>query len=281
MSRRRKLLVGLLGFLLAAGPAWECLAAEPTAGALLIKGSGAMASLVDGWAKAFAETNPGARIMVSGGGTSAGLEALFDKAVPLVMATRKINEKEIQAATLAGVKYSETQICRDGVAVITNPGNPVRELTVEQLKKIWTGDYTRWKDVGGPDEPILVVTSDQTSGTALFLRHHVMDDGYFTGDARIKSFYNEIIRDVSRAKPAALGYCSFNDAAKAEKNKLVKIIAIKKDEQSKGVVPSADSMKSGSYPLVMPLYLYRDTASPSPLVRQFVNFCKSKCQFPQ
>jgi phosphate transport system substrate-binding protein len=280
MSGRFKLLVGLLGFLLAVGPVWECLAAESTSGALLIKGSGAMASLVDGWAKAFAEANPEARIMVSGGGTSAGFEALFDKAVPLVMATRKINEKEIQAAAIAGVKYSETQICRDGVAIITNPGNPLRELTIEQLKKIWTGDYTRWKAVGGPDEPILVVTSDQTSGTALFLRHQVMEDGYFTGEARIRGFYNEIIRDVSRVKPAALGYCSFNDAAKAEKNKLVKIIAIKKDEKSSAVVPSADSMKVGSYPLVMSLYLYWNAVSSSQ-VSQFVTFCKSRCQFPQ
>lgn len=281
MSRRRKLLVGLIGVLLIAAPAWKCLAAEPPAGALIIKGSNAMAGLIDERAKAFAEAHPGTRIMVSGGGTSAGLEALFDKTATLVMATRKINEKEIQAATLAGVKYSETQICRDGVAVITHPANPVGELTLEQLKKIWTGDYTRWKDVGGPDEPILVVTSDQTSGTALFLRNKVMDDGYFTGEARIRDFYNEIIRDVSRAKPAALGYCSFKDADKAEKNKWVKIIAIKKDEQATAVVLSADSMKSGSYPLIMPLYFYWDTASPSPLVKQFADFCKSKCQFPQ
>jgi phosphate transport system substrate-binding protein len=281
MSRRRKLLFGIMGLLFAVGPAWEVLAADTAPESLLIRGSGAMATLVDGWAKAFAEANPGARIMVSGGGTSAGFEALFDKAVHLVMATRKINEKEIQAASLAGVKYSETQICRDGVAIIANPVNPVRELTIEQLKKIWTGDITSWKDVGGPDEPILVVTSDQTSGTAWFLRHHVMEDGYFTGDARIRDFYNEIMRDVSRAKPAALGYCSFQDAEKAEKSKLVRIMAVKKDEQSTAVVPSDDSMKSGSYPLIMPLYLYWNAASASAQVKQFVDFCKSRCRFPQ
>jgi phosphate transport system substrate-binding protein len=281
MSRRRKLLVGIMGLLFAVGPAWEVLAADTALESLLIRGSGAMATLVDGWAKAFVEANPGARIMVSGGGTSAGFEALFDKAVHLVMATRKINEKEIQAASLAGVKYSETQICRDGVAIIANPVNPVRELTIEQLKKIWTGDITSWKDVGGPDEPMLVVTSDQTSGMALFLRHHVMEASYFTGDARIRDFYNEIIRDVSRAKPAALGYCSFQDAEKAEKSKLVRIMAVKKDEQSTAVVPSYDSMKSGSYPLIMPLYLYWNAGSASAQVKQFVDFCKSRCQFPQ
>jgi len=280
MRKRCKFFVVLMGLLLTAAPAWESPGAEPSGGALIIRGSNAIASLVDEWAKAFSQANPGARIMVSGGGTTAGFEALFDKATPLIMATRKINEKEIQAATLSGIKYSEMQICREGIAVIANPGNSVGELALEQLKKIWTGDYTKWKDVGGPDEPILVITSDQTSGTALFLRNRAMDDGYFTGDARVRAFYTEIIRDVSRAKPAALGYCSFTDAAKAEKNKLVKIIAIKKDEQSTPVVPSADSLKSGSYPLVMPLYLYWDSASPSPLVKQFVDFCKSKCQFP-
>jgi phosphate transport system substrate-binding protein len=281
MRKGCNLFVVFMGLLLTAVTAWECPAADAPAGALIIRGSNAMAGLVDEWAKAFLEANPGARIMVSGGGTTAGFEALFDKTTPLIMATRKINEKEIQAATLSGIKYSEMQICRDGIAVIANPGNPVRELTIEQLKKIWTGDYTHWKDVGGLDEPILVVTSDQTSGTALFLRSRVMDDGYFTGDARVRDFYNEIIKDVSRTKPAALGYCSFSDAAKAEKNKLVKIMAIKKDEQSTPAVPSADSIRSGSYPLIMPLYLYWNAASSSALVKQFVDFCKSKCQFPQ
>lgn len=280
MSNRWKLLLSIVGFLLIAAT-WQSIAADAPSGALIIRGSNAMAGLVDEWAKTFAEASPGMRIMVSGGGTTGGFEALFDKAVPLIMATRKINEKEIQAATLSGVKYSEMQVCRDAVAIIVNPANPVGELTVGQLSKIWIGDYTNWKNVGGPDEPILVTTTDQTSGTVLFLRDRVMDNGYFTGDARVRDFYTEIIRDVSRAKPAALGYCSFTDALKAEKNKLVKIISIKKDEQSTAVAPSVESIRSDAYPLVMPLYFYSDAAAPSPLVTKFVNFCKSKCKFSQ
>jgi phosphate transport system substrate-binding protein len=280
MSVRWKLLLSIVSFLLIA-PTWQSIAADVPSGALIIRGANAMASLVDGWAKTFVEANPGVRIMVSGGGTTGGFEALFDKAVPLIMATRKINEKEIQAAALSGVKYSEIQVCRDAVAIIVNPVNPVGELALEQLSKIWTGDYTNWKDVGGPDEPILVTTTDQTSGTALFLRHRVMDSGYFTGDARVRDFYTEIIRDVSRAKPAALGYCSFKDALKAAKNKLVKIISIKKDNQSAAVAPSVESIRSDAYPLVMPLYFYSDAAAPNPLVTQFVDFCKSKCEFSQ
>ncbi len=259
----------------------QTIAADPGSAALIIKGANAMAGLVDEWAKAFTEATPGARIMVSGGGTSAGFDALFDKISPLIMATRKINEKEIQAATLSGVKYAETQICRDGVAIIVNPANPLKELTVEQLKKIWTGDYTNWKDIGGSDEPILVTTSDQTSGTALFLRERVMANGYFTGDARVRDFYTEIIRDVSRLKPAALGYCSFKDAGKAEKNHLVKILSIKKDGESAAVLPSVESIITDGYPLVMPLYLYSDAAAPAPLSMQFLNFCKEKCQVSQ
>jgi ABC-type phosphate transport system substrate-binding protein len=106
MSNRWKLLLGIVGFLLIA-PTWQSIAADAPSGALIVRGANAMAGLVDEWAKTFAEANPGVRIMVSGGGTAGGFEALFDKAVPLIMATRKINEKEIQAATLSGVKYSE------------------------------------------------------------------------------------------------------------------------------------------------------------------------------
>ena len=103
-----------------------------------------MASIVDNWAKTFSAGNPGIRVLVSGGGategsdgTAAGLEALFDKRADLTMASRQINEKEVQAAALSESKPVEVQVGRVSIAIITHPDNPVRDLTLKQLRKMF------------------------------------------------------------------------------------------------------------------------------------------------
>jgi phosphate transport system substrate-binding protein len=248
-----------------------------------VRGSNVMASLVDSWAKAFSANNPGIRVMVSGGSgtegtdaTAAGFEALFDKKSDLVMASRKIIVKELQAAALSGSKPVETEVGSVGIAVITRPDNPVRELTFEQLRKIFSGDYKRWSEVGGPDEPIAVITNQQTSGVGLFLRATVMENGLFASEAAIRNFYHNIIREISKKKPAAIGYAGFSDAQRAVKNNLVKILAIKKDAGSPAVFPSAETVKNKSYPLSVPVYLYYDDASAGDQVKSFAEFCKGR-----
>jgi phosphate transport system substrate-binding protein len=248
-----------------------------------VRGSNVMASLVDSWAKTFSANNPGIRVMVSGGGgtegidgTAAGLEALFDKRADLVMASRKIIVKEVQAAVLSGSKPVEIEVGRVGVAVITRPDNPVRELNFEQLRKIFSGDFKRWSEVGGPDEPIAVITNQQTSGVGLFLRATVMENGLFTSEAAIRDLYHNIIREISKKKPAAISYAGFADAQRAVQNNLIKILGIKKDANSTVVFPTAETVKNNSYPLNVPVYLYYDGASAGDHIKSFVEFCKGR-----
>lgn len=258
--------------------------AQERAGQVIrIRGSNIMANFVDRSAKAFSDSNPGIRLLVSGGGatagsdgTAAGLEALLDKKADLAMASRKIDEKDSQAAALSGLKLIEVEVGSVGVAIITRPDNPVRDLTFEQLRKIFTGDYTRWSEVGGPDEPIAVITNQQTSGIGRFLRTTVMENGYFTSDALIRDLYHNIMREISKKKPAAISYAGFADAQRGVQNSLIKIMGIRKDADSPAVVPTRETIKNRSYPLSVPVYFYYDGKSAGGHVKKFVEFCKGR-----
>jgi len=283
MNKRNLTLLGLALALLLAAMVCFSSAQEQSGKVIKIRGSNIMASVVDNWAKAFSAANPGIRVMVSGGGgtegsdgTAAGFEALFDKRADLAMASRKIIEKEVQAAALSGSKPFEVQAGQIGLAIMTHPENRVQELTIEQLRKIFTGDFTRWSEVGGLDEPIAVITNQQTSGVGLFLRANVMENGYFTSDAGIRDLYHNIIREISKKKPPAIGYAGFVDAQRGVQNNLIKILGIKKDSGSPTVLPTAETVKNNSYPLSAPVYLYYDNASVGDHVKTFVEFCKQR-----
>jgi phosphate transport system substrate-binding protein len=246
-------------------------------GTIRVRGSDAMTSLCAAWAREFSTANQGQPVSVVGGGTDMGLEALFDKTADLAMASRTILPKELQAAALSDCKPVEVPACRVLIAVITHPDNPVGELTLEDLGLILRGLYTRWNHVGGQDDPITIFTNKQTSGVALFLRTAVLENDYFSSDAESRDHYQEIITELSLKPPSAIAYAPLVDALKAEHQKQVKIVALKRDEKSPAVRPSLATFKDGSYPLILPLYFYWDDARVRPIVKKFVEFCKTKC----
>ena len=88
------------------------------------------------------------------------------------------------------IKPVEAEVPGDAIAIITGTRNKINELSLEELAKIFTGDFARWSEVGGPDEPIIVLTLDQVTGTAVYLRQHAMQDGHFSADAKAQ----EILR---------------------------------------------------------------------------------------
>ncbi|MBI4963433.1 MAG: phosphate ABC transporter substrate-binding protein [Desulfomonile tiedjei] len=243
---------------------------------LKVKGANAMASICDKWAAQFTEKNPNVRVVVSGGGTALGFDALFDKSADLVMASRKIIPKEIQTGAVADMSPAEVEITRSCVAIITHPNNPLRQVTLEQLRKILAGELTQWSELGGPVEPIIVVTTDQVSGTSIFLREAVMENDYFSSDSKIRPYYHDIIREVAARKPWAIAYCGLADAERAVAKKSIKILGLQREAQSPAVLPSEQTLRDNSYPLILPLFFYWDGAARSPLVQRFVDFCKER-----
>lgn len=242
-----------------------------------IKGSNIMASMCDEWAKAFTEKNPGLNVVVQGGGTAAGFDALFDKTADIAIATRELFEKELQAAALAESKPQKMAAGQWAVAIITNPGNRLSHLTTEQLRKIFSGEYTNWSEAGGADEPIAVIVSQPDSGTSILLQRTLLEHGYFSSDARVKNYFYDILKEVSYKK-SAIGYAGLTDARKGVKNGWVKVLGVKTNAESPVVSPSTETEKNRSYPILQPLYLYWDSDRAPEHLKRFLEFCRKQIE---
>ena len=238
---------------------------------ITIKGSDTMVYLMSNWAEAFMQRNPGMEVSVTGGGSGTGIAALLNGTTDICAASRKIKNKELQLALQKNIHPHEIAVARDGIAVAVNPDNPVNELTLEQLSKIFTDKSFRWSDVGGADEEILVLSRESSSGTYVFFQEMVLKKQDFMQDAKLMPATSAIIQSVSTDK-LAIGYVGLGYAL-AAKDK-VKIISVKADDNSPAVMPSDQTVKSGQYPIARPLFMYLN-GEPQGTVKKFMDFCLS------
>ncbi len=238
---------------------------------ITIKGSDTMVHLASSWAETFMMQNPEIEVSVTGGGSGTGIAALLNGTTDICAASRKIKNKELQIALQKNIHPHEIAVARDGIAVVVNPDNPVKELTLEQLSKIFTDKSFRWNDVGGPDEEILVLSRESSSGTYVFFQEMVLKKQDFMQDAKLMPATSAIIQSVSTDK-TAIGYVGLGYAL-AAKDK-VKIIAVKAVDNSPAVMPSDQTVKTGQYPIARPLFLYLN-GEPQGTVKKFMDFCLS------
>ena len=137
-------------------------------------GSDTIVNLALAWAEAYQKINPGVRISVSGGGSGTGLAALINQTTDIANASRKIKDEEKQNAQKNGVEPYEIEIARDAIAVIVHPENPVQQLTLQQISDIYSGKITNWREVGGEDRPIVLLSRDSNSGTHVYFLEEVV-----------------------------------------------------------------------------------------------------------
>ncbi len=242
-----------------------------SAGMITVKGSDTMALLVSNWAEVFMESHPGTAVAVTGGGSGTGIKAFINGTTDMAMSSRDVSEEERKSASAIGRAMKETAVARDAVALVVNPANPVEELTLEQLRKIYTGQYARWSDVGGPDEPIVPYSRESSSGTFVFFQEHVLDKEDFASNVRLMPATAGIVQAVSSDR-WAIGYVGLGHAAHAEGE--VKILRIKADADAPAVMPSEESVRSGEYAIARPLFLITVESPPEP-VQAFVDFALS------
>jgi len=238
---------------------------------ITIKGSDTMVHLASSWAETFMMQNPDIEVSVTGGGSGTGIAALLNGTTDICAASRKIKDKELQLALEKNIHPHEIAVAKDGIAVVVHPNNPVKELTLEQLSKIFTDNSLRWSDVGGPDEEILVLSRESSSGTYVFFQEMVLKKQDYMQDAKLMPATSAIIQSVSTDK-SAIGYVGLGYAL-AAKDK-VKIISVKADDISPAVTPSEQTVKSGQYPIARPLFLYLN-GEPQGTVKKFMDFCLS------
>jgi phosphate transport system substrate-binding protein len=252
----------LLAALFIAGPA-------VTGDYLTMKGSDTMVHLGSSWAEKFMAQNPDIDVSITGGGSGTGIAALLNGTTDICMASRSIKAKEIKLADKKGIIPYEVTVARDGIAVVVNPENPIDKLTIEQIGKIYTGQITNWKQVGGPDEDIIVLSRESSSGTYVFFQEHVLKKEDYTPKARLMPATSAIIQSVQTDK-WSIGYVGLGYAVEAGDK--VKALAV--SDGGDYTEPSEATVKSGEYSISRPLHLYTD-GEPTGKIKQFVDFCLS------
>jgi phosphate transport system substrate-binding protein len=243
------------------------LPALATAGTVTVKGSDTMVILAQRWAEEYMKKNPAKKVQVTGGGSGTGIAALVNGTTEIANASRAIKEAEAaQVRKRFNAAPVETVVARDGVAIYVNDANPVTQLTIDQVRDIYLGDVTNWKDVGGPDARIVLYSRENSSGTYVFVKEHVLGNEDFAAEAQTLPGTAAVVNAVAKEKHG-IGY---GGAAYAKGVKEVKIVG--KDGQ--GYLPNAENVKSGKYALSRPLFMYT-RSQPQGEAKEFIEFCLS------
>lgn len=236
---------------------------------ITIKGSDTMVILGQRWAEVYMAKHPGMTIQVTGGGSGTGIAALINGTTDICQSSRPIKENEIEKIKARHkVAPVEIPVAMDGVAVYLHENNPVSELTVEQIRDIYTGKITNWKSVGGRDARIILYGRENNSGTYVYFKDHVLEGKDFAAHTQHMPGTAAVVSAVSR-DPNGIGY---GGAAYA---KGIKECKIKKDAASPAYEPTLENIKSGKYPLSRPLYFFLRTQPAGPL-KDFIDWVLSK-----
>jgi len=240
-----------------------------------VKGSDTMVNLAQAWAEKYMQENPGDFVAVTGGGSGTGISSLISGTCDIANASRTIKEKEIALAKQRGINPFEIKVGLDGLAVVVNPKNPVTKLTIDQLAQIFTGKVTNWKEVGGEDAKIVILSREVNSGTHVYFKEHVLRKGNLEGKEEFASGVlllssSQAIADEVAQNPAAIGYYGMGYISNKQKP-----IMVAKDEKSEYEVPSIENVINGKYPISRPLFIYTN-GQPQGLVKKFIDFVLSK-----
>ncbi len=234
-----------------------------------------MVNLGQAWAEAYMEKNPGEFVAVTGGGSGTGIAALINSTCDIAETSRLMKKEEIQLAEKKGVEPLEHIVGLDGIAVVVNPGNPISKLSMQQLREIFMGTIRNWKEVGGQNKKIVILSREVNSGTHVFFKEHVLRRGKekgpeeFAADALLMSS-SQAIADEVAGNSNAIGYYGMGYISPKQK-----AIAVSKDEKSEFVSPTLDNVISGKYPISRPLFLYTN-GEPQGLIKKFVDYTLAK-----
>jgi len=229
---------------------------------LTLTGSTTVLPIAQLCAEKFMEQHPAVDISVRGGGSGVGIAALIDGTCDIAMASRPMKTKELKSARSKGINPVATVIARDGIAVIVHPSNPLSEITLVQLRDIYTGKISNWKDVGGKSGRIVVISRDVASGTFEVFKKLVLKGAKTRADALMLASNKAVATTVEKT-PGAIGYVGLGYVSS-------KVKALPVD----GVEPTKKTVASGEYKLARPLYFYTD-GKPKGLAKEFIDFVLS------
>ena len=247
--------IAILAFLIAALFA----ANMSLAGNIVIKGSTTVLPIAQKVSEAYMKQNPGIKISISGGGSGNGMKALIDGSTDIADSSRFIKGKEVKLAVKKGIYPVPFAVAYDCIVPVVHPSNSIVNITMAQLKDIYMGKVKNWKEIGGPDRPVVVISRDTSSGTYEVWAKKVMTKKRVFPGALLQASNGAVSQAVAKNKNA-IGYIGIGYM-----NKDVKPLMVNR------IVGSAATTLNGTYPISRPLFMFTP-GWPKGNVLNFINF---------
>jgi len=235
----KKLIAGILTAAIIGGG----MAAAKDVNKIVVDGSTTVGPIAKAFAEYYMGKHPEVNITVSESGSGNGAKSLINEACDVATMSRPMKNSEKDAAKSAGVLPIEHIVAMDGIVIAVHPSNPLADLTVEQIRSIYTGKIRNWKELGGPDMPIVVISRDTNSGTYETFETMVMNKEKMTDKTEYVGS-NGAIRQRVMSTEGAIGYVglAFREGVKALK--------------VNGIEATPETVLSKVYPIARPLYMY-------------------------
>jgi phosphate transport system substrate-binding protein len=277
MKNRLKALFLLLILLVGAG---SCRGPEADSSApqsnqtIQNKGSDTIVNLALAWAEEYQSQRPEISLSVTGGGSGTGIAALINGTVDIANASRSMKPEEIATAEENGVQPVEFVIARDAIAVIVHVDNPIDRLTLQQISDIYSGKINNWQELGGEDRPIVRLSRETNSGTHVYFLEEVIRLGepdnktLFSRDTLLLPSSEGIGAEI-RDNPNTIGYDGLGYVTED-----MKVIAVAEESSRDFILPSAETVNSGRYPIARNLYMYTD-GEPEGVIREYLQWIQS------
>lgn len=228
--------------------------------AVVIKGSTTVLPIAQKAAEAFREKNKKIKISISGTGSGDGIKSIIEGHCDIANSSRNIKDKEIKKAKSKGKNIKGIVVAYDMIVPIVHPSNNISKITLDQLKAIYNGSITNWKQIGGPDKKIVVISRDTSSGTYEVWHKKVMKKEKVRQDSLLQASNGAIISVVSE-NPNAIGYVGYGYL-----NESVKSLVVN------NVIPTIENGKSGKYKISRKLYMFINADTISKQAKSYIDY---------
>lgn len=212
---------------------------------LEIQGSTTVYPVIMKFVERFTRDYPDARINVNATGSGGGIAALIDGTADIAMSSRPLSAEEKKIAAQKGLTIEQHLLCRDGIAVVVNPENPISEISITQLCEIFTGKIYDWAELGGDPEMIIPISRDISSGTFVIFNEKILKNEELRADIQLIPSNRLVVQALANTNKGAIGYVGLGYV-----DMTIKALAVD------GYYPHPAVIRSGKYPLTRDLFIF-------------------------
>jgi len=230
---------------------------------LKIDGSTTVLPIAQKGAEVFMKKHSDIKIFVSGSGSGTGIKALMDGTTNIATSSREAKDKEVASAKEKKVILTGHKVALDGIVPVVHPSMKINDITTEQLRDIYNGKIKSWKELGGPDRPVSVVSRDTSSGTYEVWEEKILKGDKVRPDALLVASNGQAVQTIAQNK-FAIGYIGIGYIDKS--SKVLKV---------NGKTASPNAVRDGSWPISRPLFMYTN-GKPAGTIAKFIDFLLSK-----